>query len=145
MRRWDDNTQMVSLSVWALIVNAGCQQPVRDPTQAVPQVTAPSAKRSAAPEEALLIITPSPVVVCRPDGLGEGTVTWSGNGKDELEVRVGSPDGSLFAQSGAQGGSKVTGPWLKDGTTFHLRRAGTQGPEGMLAMYRVSVVRGPCP
>ena len=64
--------------------------------------------------------SPNPIVVC--DGSGQGTtkLTWSASGATSLEVHIGSPTGTLFAQSGFSG-SKTTDNTVTNGTVFYLQ------------------------
>lgn len=51
---------------------------------------------------------------------GVATISWNAPGAQFVEVRVGSPGGSLFA-IGTSTGSAVTGSWITDGLTFYLQ------------------------
>src|ERR1043165_772136 len=55
------------------------------------------------------------------DGAGETTVSWISYSTSRIEVRVDAPDGLLFARSGPGRFSKVTGHWVRDGTTFYMQ------------------------
>jgi hypothetical protein len=48
------------------------------------------------------------------------TISWNVPGVDSVEVRVGKPDGSLFAAGGSRG-SAQTGTWVSDGMMFFLQ------------------------
>lgn len=91
-------------------------------------------------------ISASPDPVYQGDGTGTGTVkvSWSSTGTTDVEVRVGSPTGSLFARSGAGSFAKDTGKWVTDGMTFYLQdRTGGRALDesGTLATFRVRLVR----
>jgi hypothetical protein len=58
-----------------------------------------------------------------------------------VEVRVGSPKGSLFAQGNPQG-SAETGNWVKDGMTFYLVQP---DQEEAIASVRMQVNSAGCP
>ncbi|MCG8462682.1 MAG: hypothetical protein MI919_40875, partial [Holophagales bacterium] len=68
---------------------------------------------------------PNPIVVCGdPPRFGKAEVRWRAPGHVELlEVRIGGPDGRLFAQ-GAPSGAQATGEWLEDGMELYLVDAG---------------------
>jgi len=63
---------------------------------------------------------PNPVQVCDGSGLGITTLTWSSTGTTEVQVHVGSPTGTLFADT-VPNGSATTGKWVGDGTVFYLQ------------------------
>jgi len=64
-----------------------------------------------------LVANPSPVPVC--DFTGRGITTLSWDYMKAFEIRLNAANGPLVAtQSGA--GSKATGKWVKEGTTFYL-------------------------
>jgi len=63
---------------------------------------------------------PNPVKVCDGTGAGITNLSWSAD-VDTIEVRIDAPDGSLFAHTGAAGGSKPTGKWVRDGTIVYLQ------------------------
>ncbi len=65
---------------------------------------------------------PNPITVCDGSGLGSTTLSWTSSASTSLEVRVDSPSGKLFAQSGAEGTAE-TGRWVRDGMTFFLQDA----------------------
>ena len=45
---------------------------------------------------------------------------WNVPQATQVEIHIGSPQGTLFAAGGSQG-SAVTGPWVTDGLTFYLQ------------------------
>ena len=51
---------------------------------------------------------------------GRTTISWYAPDVTEVQVRVGSPNGALFAAGGNRG-SAETGVWVADGTTFYLQ------------------------
>ena len=63
----------------------------------------------------------SPAVIQSCDGApGMTTISWDARGRaEEVEVRIGAPEGDLFA-SGEARGSEETGEWVTDGTVFFL-------------------------
>jgi hypothetical protein len=48
------------------------------------------------------------------------TINWTAPGVEAVEVRIGSPNGELFAGGGSRG-SAQTGLWVRDGMTFYLQ------------------------
>jgi hypothetical protein len=68
-------------------------------------------------EDFPLVASPSPVPVCDYSGRGITELSW--DYMKAFEVRLNSATGPLFAaQAGA--GSKATGKWVTDSTTFYL-------------------------
>jgi glycosyltransferase involved in cell wall biosynthesis len=51
--------------------------------------------------------------------LGATTLAWTSSRVPDVEVRIGTPDGLLFAHVGA--GAKTTGEWVQDGAIFYLQ------------------------
>ena len=76
----------------------------------------------------------------------QAKLVWEAPGAKRLQVRVGSPIGTLFAESGSTG-TATTGVWTQPGTVFYLLDASesdTTGPEHVLAVFEV--LDGPgCP
>lgn len=91
--------------------------------------------------ESPLRATPNPIQVCDGPGLGVTTLSWNLPGAGGvLEVRVDSPDGKLFAQTGATG-SATTGKWARDGMMFFL----VEGDTGkVLGRTVIRVTRSGC-
>jgi hypothetical protein len=52
--------------------------------------------------------------------VGITTISWMAPGAEAVEVRIGSPNGALFAGGGSRG-SAQTGLWVRDGMTFYLQ------------------------
>ena len=63
---------------------------------------------------------PNPVRVSDRSGLGVTTLSWTSEGVEMVEVRVGAPDGPLFSRSGPVGQAQ-TGQWVSDGMIFYLQ------------------------
>jgi hypothetical protein len=63
---------------------------------------------------------PDPVPVCDKTGLGRGTLSWSVTGSEDVEIRMESPHGTLFAKGGARGSAK-TEDWVQKGVVFYLQ------------------------
>jgi hypothetical protein len=82
-------------------------------TGGTPTVDRSGAKPSAARP---LAASPNPITACGT-GVGMTTLTWSADGN--VEVRINSATGPLFAQGGPSG-SQATGEWVTDGMDFFL-------------------------
>ena len=52
---------------------------------------------------------------------GQVTLTWSSDATTTVEVRVGSPSGTLFTRSGPGEHTATTGAWVADRTSFYLQ------------------------
>jgi parallel beta-helix repeat protein len=67
-----------------------------------------------------LTASPNPIPVTGAAFLGMTSISWMAPGVEAVEVRVGSPNGPLFA-SGSNRGSAQTALWVPDGLTFYLQ------------------------
>jgi hypothetical protein len=56
------------------------------------------------------------------DGLPRGvtTLNWDASGVDTVQIRIGAPNGQLFAEAGPSG-TATTGLWVTNGMTFYLQ------------------------
>src|SRR5689334_114169 len=91
-----------------------------------------------------LIVAPNPVILEPGAAGGRVTLSWSASGTEEIEVRVGTPDGPLFCR-GSNRGEKTTDAWVQDGTEFFLQNVSDRRPltcEHTLAKLTVHVDRG---
>src|SRR5687768_7471862 len=70
-------------------------------------------------EKGLIRAQPNPISVCDGSGLGVTTISWTSEGGEEVQIRVGGPDGNLFASSRGSGSSK-TNKWVREGTEFYM-------------------------
>ncbi len=73
--------------------------------------------------------------------MGVTTLSWSSEGTDAVEVRVGAPDGPLLSRT-AGSGSATTGKWVHDGMVFYLQDVSDDAPltsEHVLATVTVRV------
>jgi hypothetical protein len=66
------------------------------------------------------VASPNPAPVAYGESLGQTTLYFNVPGANTLQIRVNSPTGPLFAQTGASG-TAVTGVWVSDGMTFYLQ------------------------
>lgn len=90
---------------------------------------------------------PNPIVACDGSGSGVTTTSWTLSGTKKIEVRIGSPDGALFA-SAERGGSWSTGNWVINGTVFYLQDVSDGRPlmaNNTLATVTVNVTDAGCP
>jgi hypothetical protein len=90
---------------------------------------------------------PNPVKVCDGTGAGVTNLSWSAD-VDTIEVRIDAPDGSLFAHTGADGGGKPTGKWVRDGTVVYLQDLSGGNPltaENTIATLTLRVTTEGCP
>lgn len=65
-------------------------------------------------------VDPNPIVTTAD--FGQATVLWSCPSCTSVQIRVGSPDGRLFAEGG-NNGSAVTGSWLTNNMVLYLQDA----------------------
>ena len=71
-----------------------------------------------------ILARPNPIPLTDPFAdrfpVGVTTLSWRADGSEIVEVRVGSPHGTLLTRAGASG-SVTTGHWVTDGMTFYLQ------------------------
>ena len=67
-----------------------------------------------------LTASPNPIPVTADAIYGSATISWNAPDAQEIQIRIGSPDGPLFAYAGNRG-SAQTGVWVFDGMTFYLQ------------------------
>ena len=75
------------------------------------------------------------------------TVTWKTDEKISVEVRVGAPDGKVFARTGG-GATSPTGNWVGDGDSFYLQDASggdVQSAAMTIATVSVKHTKEGCP
>jgi subfamily B ATP-binding cassette protein MsbA len=80
----------------------------------------------AALPTATLRAEPNPIVPAAGEELGVTDLHWTVVGCTAAEIRLGAPDGPLFASVEYRAGSptdqvRTTGPWVSDGMTFFLQ------------------------
>ncbi|HYO98978.1 MAG TPA: glycosyltransferase [Pyrinomonadaceae bacterium] len=88
---------------------------------AVEEISARAPERLRTPKGSIEV-SPNPINVFDGSGLGETVLSWSTENVTQVEIRVGAPDGDLFAVGGASG-SQLTTKWVQDGTVFFLQNA----------------------
>jgi hypothetical protein len=74
----------------------------------------------AAGDTPSLTASPNPIPVMSGTAYGITTINWNAPNVSAVEIRIGSPNGPLFASGGNQGSSQ-TGPWVPDGMIFYLQ------------------------
>jgi len=79
-----------------------------------------------------LVANPNPVPVCDYSGRGTTELTWAGAGP--YEIHLNSATGPKFVGGSSQG-SKETGNWVKEGTTFYLVNQATGDTVQKLPMH----------
>lgn len=98
---------------------------------------------------ATVTANPNPIQVCNGSGQGATTLTWNvtGAGVTAVQLRAGSPNGTLLA-SGGTTGSVTTGNWVATGTVFYLQNVTGGLPltaEYTLATATVTTTTQGCP
>ena len=89
---------------------------------------------------------PNPIPVCDGSGVGITTVSYTFAKGAMAELRLGSPDGTLFAAP-ATNGKATTGKWVGEGMTFFLQDVSGGRPltvENTMASVRVSLTNAGC-
>ena len=84
--------------------------------------------------------SPNPIPVTGPARLGRTTISWHVPDVAEVEVRIGSPNGTLFAAGGNRG-SAETGVWVSEGMTFYLQDVSSGKPLNAANTMGTVVVR----
>ena len=66
---------------------------------------------------------PNPSRLADGESLGVTTLSWSAEGTEAVEVRVGAADGAVLSRGGVSG-EATTGKWVQDGMVFYLQDVG---------------------
>jgi hypothetical protein len=133
--------QILQLSVFmvatlGIAASTGCEStPPANNTNVASTQTSPSAAAAPTPGSAeipttaatpkpggpgTITISPNPIKVCDKSGVGVATISWTLAPGIMADVRIGSPNGTLFVQAGGPG-TKETGKWVGNGSTFYLQ------------------------
>lgn len=80
-----------------------------------------SASAAATTDAASFSANPNPIPA-HGATYGMTTLSWSAPSASSVQVRVGAPDGPLFAETGPSG-SQATGNWVTNGMIFYLQDA----------------------
>jgi glucose/arabinose dehydrogenase len=94
-----------------------------------------------------IMASPNPIQVCDGSGFGVTNLLWNSTGTTAVEVRVGAPNGALFAHTGPSG-SAATGKWVGQGTTFFLQDVSGGQPltaANTLGTITVTLTSSGCP
>lgn len=119
------------------LLSAGCGAGTTDSGSA----TIPSAGNLGDLEKPDVFWADPPIIQACEGEVGQTTLHWQAAGAARVEVRVGMPEGALFALANPEG-EKLTGNWVKDGMVFYLVDADSREP---IAASRVRVTRAGCP
>ncbi len=125
---------------------AACSKQV-PPSNTTPQKPAEPIAVKKTTATGTLKADPNPVKVCDGTGAGITNLSWSAD-VDTIEVRIDAPDGSLFAHTGAAGGGKPTGKWVRDGTVVYLQDLSGGKPltaENTITTLTLRVTTDGCP
>jgi hypothetical protein len=110
-----------------------------------PDVITPATSKTTA--TATLTATPSTIKVCDNSGKGITTLVWNSKGAAAVELRVGKPDGDLFAAT-LGNGNFATGKWVTNGMKFFLQDVSggkPLTPENTITTITVNVTTEGCP
>lgn len=108
------------------------EEPAR--AESVPEAPRPLGHIAAAP---------NPLVLCSALMPREVGIYWMSRHVDEVEVRVGAPDGDVLSRTGPGKQREQVGEWLRDGLTLYLQDASPGNPctaERTLATVTLQVV-----
>jgi hypothetical protein len=95
-----------------------------------------SAATPAVSDGATLTASPNPIPLTGSNTTGVTTISWNAPGAQFIQIRVGSPTGTLFTYDGYSG-SMQTGNWVYNGLTFYLINV-TNGASNVLASLTVT-------
>jgi hypothetical protein len=131
------------------VQSSGCSRNPEQSQTNKQQANANSAAASKPKTTATGTISAStnPIKVCDGSGTVISTLSWTSVGTTYVEVRIGEPDGALFARSGPTGSSK-TGKWVRNGMVFHLQDVSggkPLAPENTIASVTATVTNEGCP
>jgi len=125
----------------------GCTTPPSDSQNKATANTPAVPTKSMTTATGRLTADPNPIKVCDKTGAGITKLSWTSTGTTSVEVRVGKPDGDLFAKTGPDG-TWSTGKWVGDGMTFYLQDVSSGKPltaENTIATAVVNVTSAGCP
>lgn len=109
--------------------------------------TQPAAAKAKTAATGTITATPNPIKVCDKTATGKTTLSWTTSGATDVEVRVGKPDGDLFAKTGPAG-SWPTEKWVGNGMVFYLQDVSNGKPltiENTIATVTAKVTSDGCP
>ena len=113
---------------------------------AVARREARSSNGGGAAPRAAFSAAPNPIVLSGPATAGATRLAWTALRCGATEIRVGSPDGPLFARAEHDPTvpveqSRMTGDWVVDGMTFYLQDASDDFPGSSQHTLATVVVR----
>jgi hypothetical protein len=88
---------------------------------------------------------PNPIIVKDFSRLGAALIKWDSLETEKVEIRIGKPDGPLFAQTGPSG-SCMTEAWVQNGMSFYLQDVSNGKPlnyKNTLAKVNIEVISKP--
>lgn len=139
------------ISAAVILISWSCTSAPTDSQNKAPANTAAPAPAAPAKSKTTatgkLTASPNPIKVCDKTGSGITTISWTATGTNAVEVRVGRPDGDLFAKA-VPDGSWKTGKWVGDGMVFYLQDVSGGKPltaENTIATAVVNVTAIGCP
>jgi hypothetical protein len=96
---------------------------------------------AAVPGHNSVVFGPTPAVVLdnQGTGLGVSSLYWNAPGSSAVEIRVGAPNGTLFASVPPEGFA-TTGDWVNDGMQFFLQDASSGDPTSSANTLAVTTV-----
>ena len=130
---------LVILTV-SLLTIGGCSRPTQSNTSA-------PAPPSTGAKNASITADPNPIQVCDGSGLGVTKLSWTSVGPAVVEMHVNSPNGDLFARTGANG-TATTAKWVTNGMIFYLQDVTGEKsltPANTLATFTAKVTSAGCP
>ena len=123
----------------SLLVISGCSSPTpKNAGASLPPSTS---------KNATIMADPNPIQVCDSSGTGITKLTWTSVGPAVVEMHVNSPNGDLFARTGANG-TATTAKWVTNGMIFYLQDVTGEKsltPENTLATFTAKVTSAGCP
>ena len=129
--------------VGSLVVTLACSTATPTNTNSTPAAPAQAKKTNAT---GTITADPNPIKVCDKSGSGIAKLTWSASGTSTVEVRIGAPDGALFTNTSAGGGTAETGKWMGNGTVVYLQEGGKPlTAEYTIAKVTVNLTTEGCP
>lgn len=118
------------VAVGFIALCAACSKPSPKPANAPPAFVKPGTT---------LVADPNPIVTSDGSGVGETTIVWT-TIAPLVEIRIGGPNGKLFARGGSKG-SAQTGHWVGNKMTFYLQDLTATDPSADSAtLGRLTVV-----
>ena len=111
--------------------------------QTATQATPAAGKTSATAASGTLKADPNPIQVCDGSGSGKTSITWDTKGVGRIQLRVGTPEGGVLADSSQPQGTAETGKWVTDGAKFYLQDL-SSGRPSTLATLTVKVTNAGC-